>query len=421
MCINVALIYFFIFSTSQSPEKTTLAGLTSLTNQYSKTNAGNTFIPPPNFSPFQDNNLYNITGQTHQNQNGFNFSNVPNGFSNTNGFVNFSDNDANTFGIECLGDISQEEVTPEHLNLLRLAAQEIGGAQFTSPNSNDKFFNFFEPSQRNSLPEPNLYSVGNEYNRPNSLNLDPLSFNTNSVLENGQYNNPNNSLQRYQNHYNDSSVTNDGQSDFITYLNQIGLPDQGTMRDNNMVANGMPDYNKIQMDVNHSVNYQNGEDFKMNEEHNRNKMYQNFNPNYQQMPGVNVKPYNGVDNNFYLNEMMKQVGNQSFDFTNTPSNVPATNPVNFKPNGFHQHLEGFGPRRDMNNQLMLPREGFQNNPHMNEQRFDNVQQANMIRQQELVRQMSLLMRNRQHPNQLNVDVNFVHENPQFPLSKYLFL
>lgn len=402
-------------------------------------------MPSPVFDTFQESPLFNFPGQT-QEQNGFNFSNLQNGYSNANGFVNYPDNDINSiFGMDSISDVSQETVTPEQLNLLRLAAQEIGGAQFTRPSANKfdyKYFNF-EPNQRDSMPEQNTFSVGSGFNRPNSLNLDILGFNSNILMDSNPYsvNTPNN-VQRYPNKFPDSFLkdqnaqsTHDSSNDLLAYLNQLNLTmeQHPNIRDDIMMPNNVPDYNKLQMDLNgQGMSYQNGTDEsghfnKISEE--QNKMYQNFNRNnFQQMPG-NMKPFNGVDSNFYLNEMMKQPGNnektnypnQNFDsFSNTPSpSVPVSNGMNYKPNGYPQQNDTFMPRRDMGNQMMTSRDTFQNNAQMNDQRNgfdnpmarDNMQRAAMLRQnQELARQMSLLMRNRPPPNQLNVDVSFIHDN-----------
>lgn len=279
------------------------------------------------------------------------------------------------------------DVSPEQLNLLRLAAQEIGGAQFASPNKFDeKFYNFFEGNQRNSLPETNMFQ--NNFNRPTSLNLD-MSFNN--------YENPYN-MQRFPNKFENTQES----TEILAYLNSLNISG-----DRPNEPNGM-DF-KMPMEANGP--YQNDDFNKVQE----NKIF--FNRNFQQMP-PNKNNFNG-ENNFFINDMMTQMDrspiNQNFDFTNqTP--VSAPNSMNFKPNGFHQN--DF-MRRDMG---QMPRDNFPPNNTMNDQRnfenLDNMQQAAMMRQnQEIARQMSLLMRNRPPPNQLNVDVSFLHENTPFNLGK----
>lgn len=355
------------------------------TNQYPKNDTGNSSFIPPSYN-YQNNALYNFNEQ-----NGFNF-NMQNGFGNTNGFVNY-DNDVSTLlGIDPVADTS-DTVTPEQLNLLRLAAQEIGGAQFTTPNKFDeKYYNFFEPNQRNSLPEANMFSVNN-FNRPNSLNLD-MNYNTN-------FDAPFN--QRFPNKF--DNFAKDGQdTEILAYLNQLNMGGDRSREENGI--NNM-DF-KMPMDLN--GHYQNDEFNKMQDD--RNKMF--YNRNFQQMPPNK----NFGENNFF--DMMSQINdrspmNQNFDFSNQSTPVSCANNMNYKPNGFNQDFM----RRDMNQ--MMSREGFQNG--MGEQRNnfdnmgrDNMQQAALMRQnQELARQMSLLMRNRPPPNQLNVDVSFLHENTPFNL------
>ncbi|XP_049880994.1 uncharacterized protein LOC126377336 [Pectinophora gossypiella] len=359
-------------SSVQPPEK----AVNSVPNQYPKNDTAT--FPPPNFN--YQNNMFNFQND----QNGFNY-NLQNGFGN--GFVNYTDNDVGLLGVDTVD--AATDVTPEQLNLLRLAAQEIGGAQFTSPNKfDDKFYNYFEPSQRNSLPETNMFPLNN-FNRPNSLNLE-MNYNSN-------FESPfNNVQQRFPNAFmKDQSQES---ADILAYLNQLNL----SLDRRDDVPNNM-DFKMHEM----NGHYQNDDFNKMQEQ----KMF--FNRNFQPPPNKN---FNG--DNFFLNDMM-QVNdrglNQNFDFANqTPVSGP--NSMNFKPNGFHQNEF---MRRDMG---QMPREGFQPNGTMNEQRNfdnsgrDNMQQAALMRQnQELARQMSLLMRNRPPPNQLNVDVSFLHENTPFNL------
>lgn len=319
---------------------------------------------------------------------------MQNGFGNTNGFVNYPDNDVSALlGIEPVADTSTDTVTPEQLNLLRLAAQEIGGAQFTTPNKFDeKYYNFFEPNQRNSLPETNMFSVTN-FNRPTSLNLD-MNFNTNYDYT-GQ--------QRYQSNF---KSQNQDPTEILSYLSQLNLP-RDRVRDENLVNN--IDF-KMPMDLNgHYTN-----EFNKTGNDEQNKMF--YNRNYQQK--------NYGENNYY--DIMSQMSNdrspigQGFDFGK--QNQPASS---YKPNGFQQNE--FMQRRDMNQ--MVGRDSFQNNGTMAEQRanFDNVsrdnmQQAALMRQnQELARQMNLLMRNRPPPSQLNVDVSFLHENTPFNVGEFIIL
>lgn len=301
---------------------------------------------------------------------------MPNGFANSNGFVNYTDNDVNALlGVD-LPDTS-DTVTPEQLNLLRLAAQQIGGAQF---QTNKYDYNFFEPNQRNSLPETNMFPPNNF--RPNSLNLD-MNYNN---FEN-QFNN-----QRYPNNFKDSQDP----AEILSYLSQLNMSlDRNSQENVNNIDFKMP------IDLN--GHYQN-EDFKMPED--RNKMYYNRNFNQSNK---------NFENNHFFDNMMGQmdrspINQMNFDYSNQS---PGAN-GSFKPNGYHQNE--FMQRRDMNQ--MLHREGFPNEPRNN---FDNgrdMQQMAMMRQnQELARQMSLLMRNRPPPNPLNVDVSFLHENNPYNLGE----
>ncbi|CAB3245111.1 unnamed protein product [Arctia plantaginis] len=376
-------------SSIQPPEKT----LSSIqTNQYPKNDAGNSFIPPSYH--YQNNSMYNFN---QNDQNGYSF-NMPNGFASSNGFVNYPDNDVTALlGMDPVPDTSTDTVTPEQLNLLRLAAQEIGGAQFTTPTKYDeKFYNFFEPSQRNSLPETNMFSVNN-FNRPNSLNLD-MNYNSN-------FETPFNNAQRFPNKFDGFVKETNQETELLAYLNQLNISG-----DRNRDENGINNLDfKMPMDLN--GHFPNEEFNKIQDD--RNKMF--YNRNFQQMPPNT----NFGENNFY--DMMSQVNDrspmsQNFDFSNqTP--VSAASSMNYKPNGYNQN--DFLQRRDMNQ--MAPRENFQGNGSISDRNFDNVgrenmQQAAMMRQnQELARQMSILMRNRPPPNQLNVDVSFLHENNPFNL------
>ncbi|CAB3225839.1 unnamed protein product [Arctia plantaginis] len=376
-------------SSIQPPEKT----LNSIqTNQYPKNDSGNSFIPPSYH--YQNNSMYNFN---QNDQNGYSF-NMPNGFASSNGFVNYPDNDVTALlGMDPVPDTSTDTVTPEQLNLLRLAAQEIGGAQFTTPTKYDeKFYNFFEPSQRNSLPETNMFSVNN-FNRPNSLNLD-MNYNSN-------FETPFNNAQRFPNKFDGFVKETNQETELLAYLNQLNISG-----DRNRDENGINNLDfKMPMDLN--GHFPNEEFNKIQDD--RNKMF--YNRNFQQMPPNT----NFGENNFY--DMMSQVNDrspmsQNFDFSNqTP--VSAASSMNYKPNGYNQN--DFLQRRDMNQ--MAPRENFQGNGSISDRNFDNVgrenmQQAAMMRQnQELARQMSILMRNRPPPNQLNVDVSFLHENNPFNL------
>ncbi|KAH9634421.1 hypothetical protein HF086_000247 [Spodoptera exigua] len=359
--------------------------------QYPK-NEGNSFIPP-SYNTYQNNQLFNFN-QT--DQNGFNF-NLQNGFGNNNGFVNYDNDVSALLGIDPVADASTETVTPEQLNLLRLAAQEIGGAQFSTPNEKFNNYNFFEPNQRNSLPEANMFSVNN-FSRPNSLNLD-MNFNSNFEA-------PFNNTQRFPNNF---MKDQNQETEIMTYLNQLNISSDRP-RDENGINN--VDL-RMQMDLNgHFPN----EDFRQEE---RNKMF--CNRNFQQMPPNR----NFGENNFY--DMMAQMNDrspmgQNFDFSNQSTPVSAANSMNFnRPNGFNQN--DMMQRRDMN--PMMPRDNFQGNGNMNERNNfenmgrENMQQAAMMRQnQELARQMSILMRNRPPPSQLNVDVSFLHENNPFNLAYF---
>uniref|UniRef100_A0A2A4K5F7 Uncharacterized protein n=1 Tax=Heliothis virescens TaxID=7102 RepID=A0A2A4K5F7_HELVI len=376
----------------QPPEKT----LNSIPNsQYPKNDTGNSFIPPP-YNSYQNNQLYNFN---QSDQNGFNF-NLQNGFGNTNGFVNY-DNDVNALlGIDAVPDTSADTVTQEQLNLLRLAAQEIGGAQFSTPNKYDEKFNnynFFEPNQRNSLPETNMFSVNN-FSRPNSLNLD-MNFNTN-------FETPFNNTQRFPNKFDNFMKEQNQETEILSYLNQLNLSSDRSREENgiNNVDLRMP------MDLN--GHYQN-DDFRQED---RNKMF--CNRNFQQMPPNR----NYGENNFY--DMMAQMNDrspmsQNYDFSNQSTPVSAANSMNYnRSNGYNQN--DLMQRRDMN--PMMSRDNFQGNGSMNERTNfenmgrENMQQAAMMRQnQELARQMSILMRNRPPPSQLNVDVSFLHENNPFNL------
>ncbi|CAG5031040.1 unnamed protein product [Parnassius apollo] len=370
---------------AQITEKPTVSSLHSNIGQYPKNDSTNaSYIPPSSFNTYQNNSLFNYSPPN--DQNGYNF-NVQNGYGSSNGFINFPDNDlSNQLVIEPV----TETATPEQLNLLRLAAQEIGGAQFTSPKQYD--YNFYEPSQRNSLPDTNIFSA-NTYNRPNSLNLD-MNFNSN-------YDNSY-SVQRFPNKFENSYLKDQNQDStelISSYLSQINVNDRS--RDEVLPNN---DY-KYEM----NGHYPSDEFNKMHDD--RNKMF--FNRNYLN------RSFNG-ENNFFYNDLSSErsaIG-QNYDFSNQTTQASANNSMNYKPNGFHPQND-FMQRRDINQ--MIPRDSFQGNGNL-EQRpnFDGSlgregsQQVAVIRQnQELARQMGLLIRNRQQPNQLNVDVSFLHENAPY--------
>lgn len=311
---------------------------------------------------------------------------MQNGFDNTNGFVNYNDNDVNALlGVD-LPDTT-DTVSPEQLNLLRLAAQQIGGAQFQSPNKFD--YNFFEPNQRNSLPETNMFPANNF--RPNSLNLD-MNYNN----YDNQFNN-----QRYSNNVKD----NQDPSEILSYLSQLNMSaDRNSQENINNIDFKMP------IDLN---NHFQNDDFKLED---RNKMF--YNRNYPNQPNKNF------ENNHFFDNMIGQMdrtplNQMNYDYSNQ-STAGAVSNGNFKSNGYHQNE--FMQRRDMNQ--MLHREGFGNEPRNNfdNNGRDNMQQMAIARQnQELARQMSLLMRSRPPPNPLNVDVSFLHENNPYNLGEFIFI
>ncbi|XP_063834004.1 uncharacterized protein LOC135083200 [Ostrinia nubilalis] len=355
-------------SSSNPVQDKTLSGLPG---QYPKADTNTSYVPPSYYQ-----NLYNY-GQN--DQNGCNY--LQNGYGGSN-FVNYPESDVSTLlGIDPFPE-SNSDVTPEQLNLLRLAAQEIGGAQFSSPKYDDKYYNFFEPSQRNSLPDTTYM---NNYNRPNSLNLD---------LNYGSYENPFNN-QRFPNKF-DGYKDQSQEAELLSYLNHLNLS-MDRSRDENPIQNNM-DF-KMPMDG----HYQ--EDFNKMQE----KMF--YNQGFQQPP-----PKNFIGDNFY--DMMSQMNErspiQNFEYPNQNTPVSGANNLNFKPNGFHQN--DFMQRRDIN---QMPRENYPVNG-LNEQRtnFENAlgnNQALLRQNQELARQMTMLMRNRPPPNPLNVDVSFLHENTPFNL------
>ncbi|XP_050356486.1 uncharacterized protein LOC126777507 isoform X2 [Nymphalis io] len=361
------------------PPENSVNSVQPSTSQYTN---NDTYMPSTSFN--YNNNLYN---QFNQGENGYNY-NMQNGF-NTNGFVNYSDNDINP--LLCLETVTDDTVTQEQLNLLRLAAQEIGGAQFTSPNKyDDKFFNYFEPNQRNSLPEAGMYS--SSYSRPNSLELD-LNFNSNydSIFN----------AQRIPNKYENGFPKEQVQEspEVLAYLSQLSLNIERAKNDPLLQG----DY-KLPIDLGSA--YQNDDFNKMQEE--RNKLFYG-NRGFQQVPN---KGYN-CENSFYPNDLMSQVTERNFQIPNYDFSNPSMNALNYKINGYHQHND-YAQRRDMNQ--LLPRDGYQGT-NVDRTSFDgmgreNVQQT-LLKQQELARQMSLLMRSRPPPNQLNVDVSFMHENPAF--------
>ncbi|XP_072946236.1 uncharacterized protein [Epargyreus clarus] len=379
-------------STSPSENEISLVPVSTNVVPYPKTEPQNSYQPAIAYNAYQDANLYPFGPQTNE-QNAFNF-NVQNGFGNTNGFVNYTDNDATLLALDPVTEVSTEAVTPEHLNLLRLAAQEIGGAQFASPNKYDNY-NFYEPSQRNSLPEANMFT--NNFNRPNSLNLD-MNFNAN-------FENPYVNGQRFPNKFENYVKEQCQESpELASYLNQLSLaPDR--VREDPAFQN---EY-KMALEMNGHF-----DEYKLQEERNKVVLY---NRNYV----LQNKNFNGDNNNFYLNDMISQMGerspmNQNYDF---PNQSPVQNAMNYKPNGFHPPNE-FMQRRDMK---MMPRDGFQNGNVEQRMNYDNAlarenqQQALMRQNQEVARQMGLIMRNGPPPvNQLNVDVSFLHENNPYNIA-----
>ncbi|XP_046972739.1 uncharacterized protein LOC124539395 [Vanessa cardui] len=366
-------------SSSIPPPENSVSSVPTSVSQYTNNDTLNSFGPSTSYN--YNNNLYNFN----QSDNGYNY-NIQNGF-NTNGFVNYSDNDVNP--LLCLETVTDDTVTQEQLNLLRLAAQEIGGAQFTSPTKYDeKFFNYFEPNQRNSLPETSMYS--SSYSRPNSLDLD-LNFNSN-------YDNvytqriPN----KYENGFPKEQLPES--PEVLAYLSQLSLNIDRARND----ALLQSDY-KLPVDMGSA--YQ-GDDFsKMQEE--RNKLFYG-NRGFQQVPN---KSFN-CENSFYSNDLMSQMTDRNFQIQNYDFSNPSINALNYKMNGYHQH--DYSQRRDVNQ--LLPRDGYQGT-NVDRTNFDSIGRENaqqtILKQQELARQMSLLMRSRPPPNQLNVDVSFLHENTPF--------
>ncbi|CAG9568584.1 unnamed protein product [Danaus chrysippus] len=344
-----------------SPDKPTSSLPTNI-SQFPKTDNGTYLETPYNYN----NNLYNFN----QNDNGL--FNIQNGF-NSNGFVNYSDNEVNSLlGVDPITDT--DSVTPEQLNLLRLAAQEIGGAQFTSPNKYDeKFYNFFEPNQRNSLPDSNVFT--SNYNRPNSLSLD-LNYNSNSNFES-----PFNAQRFPSNGFKDQQ---DSATDLLSYLNQMSISNDRPREEIMLNDFKIPDANS---------SFQSDE-YKMQED--RNKMF--YNRNFQ-------TPNKNYNSDFFLNDvaMPDRNMNQNYDFSNQ-----SVSNMGFKSNGFHPQNDFV--RREISQ--MLPRESYQGNGNSERVNFDreNAQQ-NLLRQQEIARQMNIIMRNRPPPNPLNVDVSFIHEPP----------
>ncbi|XP_068624181.1 uncharacterized protein [Battus philenor] len=345
-------------------EKTVTSTPSAIIGQYPK-NESNTYIPPSSFNAYQ-NNLFNYSPND---QNGFNFN--LNGF-NSNGFVNYPDNDNSLLGLDPVADASAETVTSEQLNLLRLAAQEIGGAQFASPNKYDDKYFFYEPSQRHSLPDTNMFT--NTYNRPNSLNLD-MNYTSNYDFFVPRFPKFDNTFVKDQN---DST-------ELLAYLNQLSLLERNR--------------EEVPNDYKFESNGHYPDEYKIQEE--RNKMY--YNRNFQN------KTYNG-ECNYYYNEPERQMDPNYF-----ANQTAAQNAMNYKPNGFH-HQNEFMQRRDINQ--ILQRDNFTNS--MDQRNFDgmtsqNAQQVALLRQnQDIARQM-LMIRNRPPPNQLNVDVSFLHENAPFNL------
>lgn len=339
------------------------------TSQFPKADDSSSFMPTS--FPY-NNNLFNFT-----NENGYNFQ-TPNGFS-LNGYVNFPDTDVNS--LLTIDPISDDTVTPEQLNLLRLAAQEIGGAQFQSPKFDDKFYNYYEPNQRNSLPD--AVAFPSPYPRPNSLNIDT---NYNSNLD-APFN------QRFPNKFENGFLKEQNQdADLLAYLNHLSINERP--REDLLQA----DF-KMPLDLGLMLNQ---DDLKLQEE--RNKIFFN---------GRNFQQPNKFNGEFYLNDSIPQMDRnlgQNYDFSNNTS-------MGFKTNGFHQDF----PRRDIG-QLVQGRDGF---PNMGMDRnFENLARDNpqtLLRQQELARQMSMLIRSRPPPNQLNVDVSFLHENPAINFGKFYFL
>ncbi|CAH2230262.1 jg20011 [Pararge aegeria aegeria] len=355
-------------------------------NQYPNNDSGNLYLS--SLSPYNYGQALNLTYNYNDQLGGYNFNCQPQHGYNTNGYVNYPENDINALLMDPISDA--ETVTPEQLNLLRLAAQEIGGAQFSSPNKyEEKFYNFFEPNQRNSLPEMNMF--GTNYSRPNSLNLDATySYDT------APYNAP-----RFPNKYENGYMLDQSQDsmDLLAYLSQINLGER--VRDDLLQC----DF-KMPTDMN---GYQNDDFIKMQEE--RNKFMFNG-MNYPQPPG---KGFNG-ENGFYLSDLMSPMSDRNMNKNMDFLNPVGSNPMNFKPNGFN-HPNEFIQRRDIN--PMLPRENFQCNGSLDRTSFDalgrDTAAVNLLRQQELARQMSMFMRNRPPPNPLNVDVSFLHENTPFNL------
>ncbi|CAH2058035.1 unnamed protein product, partial [Iphiclides podalirius] len=113
---------------------------------------------PPAFNGFQGGSLFDFSPRSHD-QGTFVFG--PDSAFAPNGFPGYADGEVNgLLGLDPVAEVAADTVTPEQLNLLRLAAQEIGGAQFAAPNNKyeDKFYAFPEQGQRQPMPDAGAFA-----------------------------------------------------------------------------------------------------------------------------------------------------------------------------------------------------------------------------------------------------------------------
>lgn len=317
---------------------------------------------PPTFNSYQSNSLFNYSPNQTLDQNAFGFG-LQNGFGAGTGFPAYPDGDVSgLLGLDPVAEAAADTVTPEQLNLLRLAAQEIGGAQFTTPNKfDDKLYNFFEPNQRNSMPETGMFT--NNFGRPSSLCADMFAYEGYAAPRYGGAG------------YGAATKEPPESADLLAYLNQLSLSLERAREEQPPPA----DF-KFEM----AAPYQSDE-FKAQED--RAKMF--YGRNY---PGK-------FNEGYYFDPPGERA-----DYYGQPGQPGQPgNAMGFKPNGFQGEF-----RRD----------GFQGNGVAEQRGFEGPPREPLIRQgQDVARQMNLMMRARPPPNQLNVDVSFLHENAPFNLGE----
>lgn len=409
-------------------------------------------------SPFRLNYDFNYAEPTPE-RNAFHFSN---GFNATNSYncENLGSDADSLFSIDT--GLGQDVLSPEDMNLLRLAAQEIrlnGTAQYNNSNKNDdmRYFNLFGPNQSNTELQSSSYSANNAYgsNPFQDFAYNGSNVQANPVANSSRYQQPSMKMPSYLGEGQNSQLPHLGMdlpNDlYLNHFNTNVDQSQASQRDHSIPIN-LPNYSKLHNDSN-SINYSNCnsvlDDAPLNFdaknldiETQRNILLHGLNRAGYQNARHRNDGRNFAEEQYYGHDMaMKQQNNymNKFNIFNNPQqnfdgmfpNGIYKNNMNmvFPPNADsmmgrqnvgHSMQDGYGKKYSQQEQTMLMKqqeEGqkqqlFDQQQHMLMSPQQQQQLAIARQRQELARQMGLLMqRNRGNSNQLNVDVSFLQDAP----------